>query len=170
MAGLKTEGKHLKELRQKVGLIFQYPEHQLFEETVYKDIIFSLNKLQLNEDEIKERIFHVIDLLGISPKLLEKSPFELSGGQKKGSYCRSTGHEARGACFRRAYRRRLDPQGSLDVFRILSNLNKTEGTTIIIISHNMEEIASYCDRVAVMNKGRLVACDRTKRYFRSMKS
>lgn len=165
VAGLKTEGKHLKELRQKVGLIFQYPEHQLFEETVYKDIIFGLNKLQLNEDEIKERVFHVIDLLGISPKLLEKSPFELSGGQKRRVAIAGVLVMKPEVLVLDEPTAGLDPQGSLDVFRILSNLNKTEGTTIIIISHNMEEIASYCDRVAVMNKGRLVACDRTKKIF-----
>ena len=83
MDGLKAEGKQLKELRQKVGLIFQYPEHQLFEETVYKDIIFGLTRQGMSEEEMKARVFHAIEILGISPELLEKSPFELSGGQKR---------------------------------------------------------------------------------------
>lgn len=165
VAGLKTEGKQLKELRQKVGLIFQYPEHQLFEETVYRDIIFGLNKKNLQEDEIKERVFHVIDLLGISPELLEKSPFELSGGQKRRVAIAGVLIMKPEVLVLDEPTAGLDPQGSIDVFEILSNLNKTEGTTIIVISHNMEEIAAYCHRVAVMNKGKLVACDTTQNIF-----
>lgn len=81
--GLEYSSKTLKELRQKVGLIFQYPEHQLFEETVYKDIIFGLTKMELPEAEIQKRVKRVLEILGLSEELLEKSPFELSGGQKR---------------------------------------------------------------------------------------
>lgn len=165
VVGLKAEGKQLKELRQKVGLIFQYPEHQLFEETVYKDIIFGLNKKELKEDEIRDRVFRVIEILGIPPELLEKSPFELSGGQKRRVAIAGVLIMKPEVLVLDEPTAGLDPQGSLDVFRILSNLNKTEGTTIIVISHNMEEIAAYCDRVAVMNKGTLVACDTTQKVF-----
>lgn len=163
--GLKAEGKELKELRQKVGLIFQYPEHQLFEETVYKDIIFGLNKNELTEDEIKERVFRVTELLGIDPEILEKSPFELSGGQKRRVAIAGVLVMKPEVIVLDEPTAGLDPQGSLDVFRILSTLNKEENTTIIIISHNMEEIAEYCNRVAVMHKGRLVACDTSRTIF-----
>jgi len=163
--GLKAEGNDLKELRQKVGLIFQYPEHQLFEETVYKDIIFGLTKLGLDEEEIKKRVFHVIDILGISPELLEKSPFELSGGQKRRVAIAGVLVMKPKVLVLDEPTAGLDPQGSSEVFRLLSRLNREEGTTIIIISHNMEEVAAFCHRVAVMNKGRLVFCDTAANVF-----
>lgn len=163
--GLKAEGKELKELRQKVGLIFQYPEHQLFEETVYKDITFGLNKKGLKEEEIKARVFHTIDLLGIAPELLEKSPFELSGGQKRRVAIAGVLVMEPSVLVLDEPTAGLDPQGSFEVFKILSELNKNNGTTIIIISHNMEEIAAYCNRVAVMHKGKLVFCDTTDKVF-----
>jgi energy-coupling factor transport system ATP-binding protein len=164
--GLKAEGKELKALRRKVGLIFQYPEHQLFEETVYKDITFGLNKLKLSQDEIKERVFHTIDLLGIAPELLEKSPFELSGGQKRRVAIAGVLVMEPKVLILDEPTAGLDPQGSSEVFKILSNLNKKEGTTIVIISHNMEEIAAFCNRVAVMSEGGIVMCDTTENIFR----
>ena len=163
--GLKAEGKDLKELRQKVGLIFQYPEHQLFEETVYKDIIFGLTRMGMTADEMKSRVFHVINLLGISPELLEKSPFELSGGQKRRVAIAGVLVMEPKVLILDEPTAGLDPRGSSEVFKILSKLNKQEGTTIIIISHNMEEVAAFCNRVAVMHKGRLAFCDTTSNVF-----
>ncbi len=163
--GLKAERKDLKELRQKVGLIFQYPEHQLFEETVYKDIIFGLTRLGMSEEEMKSKVFHAIDLLGISPELLEKSPFELSGGQKRRVAIAGVLVMEPKVLILDEPTAGLDPQGSLEVFKILSKLNKQDRTTIIIISHNMEDIAAFCDRVAVMSKGKLVFCDNTPNVF-----
>lgn len=163
--GLKAEGKQLKELRQKVGLIFQYPEHQLFEETVYKDIIFGLTRQGMSEEEMKARVFHAIEILGISPELLEKSPFELSGGQKRRVAIAGVLVMEPKVLVLDEPTAGLDPQGSSEVFKILSNLNKQDKTTIIIISHNMEEIAAFCDRVAVMHKGSLAFCDTTANVF-----
>lgn len=164
--GLKAEGKELKELRRKVGLIFQYPEHQLFEETVYKDIAFGLNKLKLSQDEVKERVFHAIDLLDIQPELLDKSPFELSGGQKRRVAIAGVLVMQPKVLILDEPTAGLDPRGSSELFKILSNLNKKEGTTIIVISHNMEEIAAFCNRVAVMNEGSIVMCDTTENIFK----
>ncbi|MCX7772789.1 MAG: energy-coupling factor transporter ATPase [Clostridia bacterium] len=163
--GLKAEGKALKELRKKVGLIFQYPEHQLFEETVYKDITFGLLKMNLSQDEIKRRVFHVIDRLGLSPELLEKSPFELSGGQKRRVAIAGVLVMEPQVLILDEPTAGLDPKGSQEVFRILSDLNEQDGTTIIIISHNMEDIASLCDRVAVMQHGKLAMIDATRKVF-----
>lgn len=163
--GLKAEGKDIKELRKKVGLIFQYPEHQLFEETVYKDIIFGLTRQGMKEDEMKERVLHVIDILGISPDLLEKSPFELSGGQKRRVAIAGVLVMEPKVLVLDEPTAGLDPQGSLEVFNILTKLNKQNGTTVIIISHNMEEIAEFCERVVVMHKGNLVLCDTTSNIF-----
>lgn len=163
--GLEASGKELKELRKKVGLIFQYPEHQLFEETVYKDIIFGLSKMELSEEEIKARVFHVIDLLGISPELLEKSPFELSGGQKRRVAIAGVLVMQPKVLILDEPTAGLDPRGSREVFKLLSGLNKNEGTTIIIISHSMEDIAAFCDRVVVMHDGEIALCDTTSRVF-----
>lgn len=164
--GLKAEGKELKELRRKVGLIFQYPEHQLFEETVYKDITYGLNKMKMSEDEIKKRVFRTIDLLGISPELLDKSPFELSGGQKRRVAIAGVLVMEPKVLVLDEPTAGLDPQGSSEVFKILTNLNEQEGTTIIIISHNMEEVAAFCDRIAVMSDGGIVMCDTTENIFK----
>ncbi len=163
--GLEASGKALKELRKKVGLIFQYPEHQLFEETVYKDITFGLLKMGLSAEEIKKRVFHVIDLLGISPELLEKSPFELSGGQKRRVAIAGVLAMEPGVLVLDEPTAGLDPKGSTEVFKILSKLNQDEGTTIIIISHNMEDIAAFCHRVAVMHKGELALCGTPREIF-----
>jgi energy-coupling factor transport system ATP-binding protein len=163
--GQEASGKALKELRSKVGLIFQYPEHQLFEETVYKDITFGLNKLKLDQEEIKRRVFHVIDLLGISPDLLNKSPFELSGGQKRRVAIAGVLVMEPKVLVLDEPTAGLDPKGSRELFQVLSRLNRENGTTIVIISHNMEEIASLCHRVAVMRKGELVLCDTTRKVF-----
>lgn len=168
--GLKAEGKDLKELRQKVGLIFQYPEHQLFEETVYKDIIFGLTRMGIPAEEMKAKVFHTIDLLGISPELLDKSPFELSGGQKRRVAIAGVLVMEPMVLILDEPTAGLDPQGSTEVFKILSRLNKQEGTTIIIISHNMDDIAAYCDRVAVMNNGRLVFVILLPMFFQDMKN
>ena len=114
---------------------------------------------------MKKRVFHVIDLLGISPELLDKSPFELSGGQKRRVAIAGVLVMKPEVLILDEPTAGLDPQGSLEVFKILSRLNQQEGTTIIIISHNMEEIAAFCHRVAVMNKGRLVFCDTASNVF-----
>jgi len=163
--GLSAEKKDLKELRKKVGLVFQYPEQQLFEETVYKDIIFGLNKLGLTEEETKRRVFHAIDLLGISPDLLEKSPFELSGGQKRRVAIAGVLVMEPKVLVLDEPTAGLDPKGSNEVFNILSELNRNEGTTIVIISHNMDDIAAFCHRVAVMRDGELMMCDTVDKVF-----
>lgn len=163
--GLKAEGKALKELREKVGLIFQYPEHQLFEETVFKDITFGLQKMKLSDDEIRQRVFHVTDLLDISPEILEKSPFELSGGQKRRVAIAGVLVMEPGVLVLDEPTAGLDPKGSSEVYSLLKRLNEDEQKTIIIISHNMEEIAELCDRVAVMSNGELILCDSTEKVF-----
>lgn len=164
--GLSAEKKELKELRRKVGLVFQYPEQQLFEETVYKDIAFGLNNMGLSEEETKKRVFHAIELLGISPELLEKSPFELSGGQKRRVAIAGVLVMEPKVLVLDEPTAGLDPKGSNEVFRILSELNKNEGTTIVIISHNMDDVAAFCHRVAVMRDGEIMACDTVRNVFK----
>lgn len=163
--GQPITGKNLKELRKKVGLIFQYPEQQLFEETVYKDITFGLQRMNFSEAEIKERVLQVIDLLDLSPELLDKSPFELSGGQKRRVAIAGVLIMKPKVLVLDEPTAGLDPSGSREVFNILTELNKKEGTTIVLISHSMDDIAEYCHRVAVMNNGELVMCDTVENVF-----
>ncbi|HOL84002.1 MAG TPA: energy-coupling factor transporter ATPase [Thermoclostridium caenicola] len=163
--GLECGGKSLKELRQKVGLIFQYPEHQLFEETVYKDIIFGLSRLGLPQDEIERRVKCVLDIIGLSEELLWKSPFELSGGQKRRVAIAGVLVMEPEILVLDEPTAGLDPRGSEEVFAILTELNRTQGTTILIISHSMEQIAAYCDRIAVLNRGRLEMLDTPRKVF-----
>lgn len=163
--GLECGSKTLKELRQKVGLIFQYPEHQLFEETVYKDIIFGLTKMELPKEEIDRRVKRVLDILGLPEELLWKSPFELSGGQKRRVAIAGVLVMDPEILVLDEPTAGLDPRGSEEVFSILTELNRTNGTTILIISHSMEQIAAYCDRIAVLNRGRLEMLDTPRKVF-----
>ena len=154
--GLDTMGKELKELRKKVGLVFQFPEYQLFEETVFKDIAFGVLKSGLSEHEIKERVFEAAKLVGLDENALNKSPFELSGGQKRRAAIAGV------IVMRTKYLvmdepgSGLDPAGRNGVLSLVSKLNKNYGTTVIIASHNMSDIAKYSDRVLVMDKGEIV--------------
>ncbi len=153
--GRRVDAKSLKALRRKVGLIFQYPEHQLFEETVYKDIVFGLLQMGLSKDETDRRVQKVATLLSLTPEMLEKSPFELSGGQKRRAAIAGVLVMEPAILILDEPTAGLDPKGSREVFRLLKDLNRKEGTTILFISHNMEDIAAFSDRVAVLRDGRL---------------
>ena len=153
--GLPVDGKSLKLLRRKVGLIFQYPEHQLFEETVEKDIAFGLVQMGLSTEETARRIARAAQLLSIPENLLHKSPFELSGGQKRRVAIAGVLAMEPAILILDEPTAGLDPRGSREVFRLLTDLNRKEGTTIVLISHNMEDMAAHADRVAVLRNGRL---------------
>lgn len=153
--GLPMDAKSLKMLRRKVGLIFQYPEHQLFEETVEKDIAFGLVQMGLPAEETARRVAKAADLLSIPENLLHKSPFELSGGQKRRVAIAGVLAMEPAILILDEPTAGLDPRGSREVFRLLTDLNRREGTTIVLISHNMEDMAAHADRVAVLRNGRL---------------
>lgn len=159
VAGLQAEGKTLKELRKKVGLIFQYPEHQLFDETVSKDIAFGLHHMGLSKEEIETRIQKVAQLVGLGDDLLQKSPFELSGGQKRRAAIAGVLAMEPEILILDEPTAGLDPRGSAEIYAILEELNRTMKTTMVLISHSMEDIAMHADRVAVMHHGQLVMLD-----------
>lgn len=154
--GIQLDQKSLKKLRQKVGLIFQYPEHQLFEETVSKDIAYGLVQRGLPSDEIARRVTRTAELLSIPEELLEKSPFELSGGQKRKVAIAGVLAMEPDILILDEPTAGLDPKGSKEVFRLLRDLNVKQGTTIVLITHSMESLAAFADRIAVLKKGRLV--------------
>lgn len=165
VAGIIPKGKALKELRRKVGLIFQNPEDQLFEETVQKDIAFGLKKMGLSETDIAERIAEAVSITGLSEDILDKSPFELSGGQKRRVAIAGVIVMNPEILVLDEPTAGLDPQGSTEIYSFLLKLRKERNTTIIVVSHVMEDVARYCDRAAVMNDGELVLLGSTREVF-----
>lgn len=158
--GIDTVSRNLKELRKDVGIVFQYPEHQLFEETVYKDIAFGLQKSGLNDLEIKERIQSVIQTVGLPEDALEKSPFELSGGQKRRAAIAGILAMNPKILVLDEPTAGLDPKGRDEIFSFISKMHRELDITIILVSHSMEDVAKLVDRVIVMNKG-LIEMDGT---------
>lgn len=153
--GLDTSGKNLKELRKHVGIVFQYPEHQLFEETVYKDIAFGLYKQNMSEDEVSREILRVIEAVGLPSDIMEKSPFELSGGQKRRVAIAGVLAMKPGILILDEPTAGLDPKGRDEIFSFISQIHDSLGITIILVSHSMEDIAKLVNRVIVMNKGQI---------------
>lgn len=163
--GLDTTGKELRELRRIVGIVFQYPEHQLFEETVYKDIAFGLYKQNLKEEEVRGEILKVIEAVGIKEDLLEKSPFELSGGQKRRVAIAGVLAMKPQILILDEPTAGLDPRGRDEIFGFITRIHETMGITVILVSHSMEDIARLVDRVIVMNKGHIEIDGPVKEVF-----
>ncbi len=163
--GIDTAGKGLKELRRHVGIVFQYPEHQLFEETVYKDIAFGLRKQNLSEEDAKKEIYSVIEAVGLSSELLEKSPFELSGGQKRRVAIAGVLAMKPSILILDEPTAGLDPKGRDEVFGFITDIHEKMGMTVILVSHSMEDIARLVDRVIVMNHGHLEMDGRMEEVF-----
>ncbi len=163
--GIDTTGKGLKELRRHVGIVFQYPEHQLFEETVYKDIAFGLRKQNLPEEEVKKEIYRVTEAVGLSSEILEKSPFELSGGQKRRVAIAGVLAMKPSILILDEPTAGLDPKGRDEVFGFITNIHEKMGMTVILVSHSMEDIARLVDRVIVMNCGHLEMDGRMEEVF-----
>ena len=148
--------KDIRKVRFRVGLVMQYPEYQLFEETVYKDIAYGPKNMGHSQKEIDEMVREASEFVGLEPQLLDKSPFDLSGGQKR--------RAARAGI--RAMRpdvlvldepaAGLDPRGREAIFHNIRDYQRKSGRTVVIVSHSMEDMAKYCDRLIVMSKGEVV--------------
>ena len=147
----------LKSIRQRVGLVFQYPENQLFEETVYDDIAFGPKNSGLSDEEIKERVYEAINLVNIDVSLLEKSPFELSGGQKRRVAIAGVLSMHPEILILDEPTAGLDPIGRDMLLELLTNLHKEIRITIIFVSHSMEDVAKVANTVVVMNEGSIFA-------------
>ena len=145
----------IKSLRGKVGLCFQYPEHQLFETTILEDVCFGPMNFGASKEEAVKAAKEALKDVGISEELFGKSPFELSGGQKRRVAIAGI------LAMKPEYfilddpTAGLDPEGRVQLLELLKRLNQEQGITIILVSHSMEDIASYVDRMIVMNRGRL---------------
>ena len=141
-----------RQARFKVGLCFQYPEYQLFESTVYKDISFGPKNMGLSEDEIDNRVKKAADFVGLKPDMLNKSPFDLSGGEKRRVAIAGVMAMEPEILILDEPSAGLDPRGRDMIAEMISSYRKTTGSTVIIVSHSMEDVAKRADKVLVMNK------------------
>ena len=141
----------LKNSRFKVGLCFQYPEYQLFEETVFKDIAFGPKNMKLPEAEIKERVLRAAAFVGVKPEHLDKSPFDLSGGEKRRVAIAGVMSMEPEVLIFDEPAAGLDPGGRKTLIKLITDYRKQTGSTVIIVSHSMEDIAGMADRIVVMN-------------------
>ena len=147
--------KNLRALRFSVGLVFQYPEYQLFEETVYKDIAFGPKNMGLSEEEIDRRVRDAAGFVGISEELMEKSPFELSGGQKRRVAIAGVIAMDPKVLILDEPTAGLDPKGRDRILGRIKEYHQTKKNTILLVSHSMEDVAKYATKVLVMNKAKI---------------
>lgn len=148
--------KQIGKVRFRVGLVMQYPEYQLFEETVQADIAFGPRNMQLSGEEIAERVDEAAAFAGVDPSLMDKSPFDLSGGQKRRVAIAGIMAMRPEVLVLDEPAAGLDPQGRRDIFGGIHAYNRETGSTVVIVSHSMEDMAQYCDDVAVMAHARLL--------------
>ena len=152
----------LREIRRRVGLVFQYPEHQLFEETVRKDVSFGPRNLGCSEQEIEERVVKACHQVGLSDEKLDMSPFDLSGGNKRRVAIAGVLAMRPRVLVLDEPTAGLDPRGRNDLLELIRGLHDEEGNTIVMVSHSMDDISALAQRIIVMNEGR-VAMDGTPR-------
>lgn len=149
----KGNKKNIRQVRFAVGLCFQYPEYQIFEDTVYKEIAFGPKQMGLEDKEIDRRIRESIQYVGVSPDILEKSPFDLSGGQKRRVAIASIIAMEPRVLILDEPCAGLDPKGRDTILDLIKNYQRQKGNTVLFVSHSMEDVAKICSRVLVMNKG-----------------
>ena len=159
-----------RQSRFRVGLVFQYPEYQLFEETVYKDIAFGPTNMGLSKEEVHKRIVSAAKALELKPELLKKSPFELSGGQKRRVAIAGVIAMQPEVLVLDEPAAGLDPAGRERVMRLITNYRDKTGNTVIIVSHSMEDAAKYADKIIVLNDGKLFLVGNADRVFDSAES
>lgn len=164
-ADINAEGYQKKELRSKVGLVFQYPEHQLFETTVLKDVQFGPKNLGLPQLEIDLRAYDALKMVGISDDLLDASPFELSGGQKRRVAIAGVLAMQPDVLILDEPTAGLDPKGRDEILDQIEKIQKEKNITVILVSHSMEDVAKYVDRIIVMNKGEIAFDGSPKSVF-----
>lgn len=157
--------KEIRKVRFDVGLVFQYPEYQLFEETVFKDISFGPKNMGLSGEELDNRVREICALVGVKEEYFEASPFDLSGGEKRRvAIAGVMAMRPRVIVFDEPIAG-LDPKGRQDVIKMIRDYRNAYDATVVIISHNMEDMAVLADKLIVLNKGKLVMFDKTVKVF-----
>lgn len=154
-----------KELRSKVGLVFQYPEHQLFEINVFQDVCFGPKNLGLSQKEIELRAYSALKQVGLEDEYFYQSPFELSGGQKRRVAIAGVLAMQPEILILDEPTAGLDPKGRDEILGQIAKLKEETGMTIVLVSHSMEDVAEYVDRIIVMNKGKVMYDDAPKAVF-----
>ncbi|MBO5364403.1 MAG: energy-coupling factor transporter ATPase [Clostridia bacterium] len=166
---LGEKSTNLQQLRFEVGLVMQYPEYQLFEETVAKDIAYGPSNMGLPKEEIAERVAYVANMVGLSPELLEKSPFDLSGGQKRRVAIAGVLAMEPKVLILDEPTAGLDPAGRDEILCKIKDMHERMDMTVILVSHSMEDVAKLADRILVMNHGKVEMLDKTAAVFRQGK-
>ena len=159
------KGYDRKKLRFKVGMVFQYPEHQLFAETVYDDVCFGPKNMGLDKKEVALRAFEALKLVGMEDEYFYQSPFDLSGGQKRRAAIAGILAMKPDIIILDEPTAGLDPAGRDKLLGQIRRLHDEKNITVIIVSHSMDDIANYTDRVIVMNKGKLLFDDKPLKVF-----
>ena len=160
-----AKGVDIRSIRFKVGLVFQYSEHQLFEETVYKDIAYGPKNMGCSEEDIDRRVRQAAENMGIKDELLERSPFDLSGGQKRRVALAGVIAMDPEILILDEPAAGLDRIGREKVLKKISDYHKKYGKTILLVSHSMEDIVKYAEKVLVMNKGKIFCHEETDKVF-----
>ncbi len=157
--------KNIRDVRFKVGLVFQYPEYQLFDETVEKDIAFGPRNLHLSDDEIKQRVQWAAEVVGLKPSLLAKSPFDLSGGEKRRAAIAGVLAMKPDVLILDEPTAGLDPKGRDLLLKCITDYREKYGTAVILVSHSMEDVARVADKVIVMNEGKVALSGSTREVY-----
>jgi energy-coupling factor transport system ATP-binding protein len=168
VAGKKA--KELKPIRQKVGIVFQFPEHQLFEETVLKDIMFGPMNFGVSQEEAEKRARELISQVGLPDSILEKSPFDLSGGQMRRVAIAGVLALQPEVIVLDEPTAGLDPRGQREIMDMFYELHKERGLTTILVTHSMEDAARYADKLAIMHEGRCVLTGTPRDIFADAKT
>jgi len=161
-----TSNKDLKSLRQQVGIVFQFPENQLFEETVVKDIAFGPQNFGVSEAEALETAKKMLTLVGLDKSLLDRSPFDLSGGQMRRVAIAGVLAMQPKILVLDEPTAGLDPQGRLDMMEMFARLRREQGLTVVLVTHQMDDVANYADHVIVMDQGRVVKTGTPQEIFK----
>ena len=162
---ITQKGYNMKNVRKKVGIVFQYPEYQLFEETVYKDIAFGPKNMGMTDEEIDKQIHDVIKMVGLKEKHLEKSPFELSGGQKRRVAIAGVLAMNPKILILDEPTAGLDPKGRDDILATIKKIHDEKGTTVILVTHSMEDIVKIAKSIIVMSDGKALMHESVKNVF-----
>ncbi len=157
--------KQIRRVRFRVGMVFQYPEYQLFEETVYKDIAFGAKNMGLSDDEVDARVRRAAAFVGLKDELLDNSPFDLSGGEKRRAAIAGVMAMEPEVLILDEPTAGLDPKGRNNLLSQIEAYRKANGTTVLLVSHSMEDVARLADRVLVMHKGKLKMLAPTDEVF-----
>ena len=161
-----AEGYDLKALRGRVGLVFQYPEYQLFEETVLKDVMFGPVNMGKPKEEAEERAREALKSLGLDESYFSRSPFELSGGEKRRAALAGILAMEPEVLILDEPTAGLDPQARADMLGLIRRLHRERGITVLLVSHSMDDVAEYADKILVMNNGELKFFDTPREVFK----